>query len=136
MESVRVVISAPGELAPTGPAMVAVLTVPTGGTYLNLTEPKFAQLKGAIDRSIPLMVVCEGANVAYRYGIQGSGVPADPNSTVIGPTAASMCGSFLANTRLPIPEIAPQGANGLALTAYGVGSTATLRIWATPSKQQ
>ncbi len=112
--------------------MVAVMSVPTGGTYLNLTEPRFAPLKDAIDRSVPLMVTAEGANVAYRYGIQGSGPLADPNMTVLGPTAANMCGMVFANTRLPLPEVAPQGANGLAITFSGtVGQTAMLRIWRT-----
>lgn len=136
MDSVRVVISAPGELSPTGPAMVAAVVVPAGGTYYNLNEPQWAPLRGAIDRSIPLMMTAEGMNLGYRFGIQGSGMAADPSMTVYGPTPAAMCGSILANTRLPLPEIAPVQARGLAVTPYGTSATATLRIWATPSKQQ
>ena len=122
-------IQAPSQVGPTGPAQVTVMTVATGGTCVNLTEPKFGPLKDAIDRAIPLMVVCEGSNVGYRYGNVGSGLIADPNMTVIGPTAANMCGTILGNTRLAMPEFAPPGSNGLALTAFGSGGTATIRMW-------
>ncbi len=77
------------------------------------------------------MMTAEVTNIGYRYGIQGSGILADPQMTVIGPTAASMCGSIIANTRTQVPEIAPQGANGLAITAFGGVGTGMLRIWRT-----
>ena len=132
MDGVRIAVGAPGALGPTGPSMVAVIPVPTGGTYVNLTEAAFAPLKDAIDRQVPLMMALEGGpNVAYRYGIQGSGPRVDPSAHVFGPTAANQAGMMFGNTRLPAPEIAPQGANGLALQSYGAVGTALLRIWRT-----
>lgn len=131
MQLTRIGTYQAGEVGPTGPSDVLALAVPTGGTYLNLTLPEFAPLKSAIDKSVPLMMTVEVANVAYRFGIQGSGAQADPSSFVYGPTAANQSAMMFANTRLPLPEIAPQGANGLAVRAYGAVGTCVMRIWST-----
>lgn len=124
----KIINYAPGSAGPTGPALMVVLAVPTGGTHLNLEDPEFARLKECVDRSIPLMMAVEQTNVAYRFDIQGSGPSADPSMTVYGPTAANMAGMMFANTRLAIPEIAP-AAKGLSVRAYGAVGTCMMRIW-------
>lgn len=131
MEYTRIGTYQAGEVGPTGPSDVIALAVPTGGTYLNLTLPEFGPLKSAIDKSVPLMMAVENTNVAYRFGGQGSGAPADPGAFVYGPTAANQAACMFANTRLPLPEIAPPGSNGLAIRAYGGGGTGIMRIWST-----
>jgi hypothetical protein len=125
---VKIVNYAPGSAGPTGPALMAVLAVPTGGTHLNLNAPEFSALKNCVDRSIPMMIAVEQTNVAYRFDIQGSGPSADPSMTVYGPTAANMAGTIFANTRLAVPEIAP-AAEGLSVRAYGAVGTCMMRIW-------
>lgn len=125
---VTIVNYAPGSGGPTGPALMAVLAVPTGGTHINLSDPEYAAIKLCVDRSVPMMMAVEVTNVAYRFDIQGSGPSADPSMHVYGPTAANQAGMMFANTRLAIPEIAP-AAQGLSVRAYGAVGTCMMRIW-------
>lgn len=131
MQGVRVLTGAPQEFGPTGPARVTVFVVPTGGTHLNIDlDPALADLRDAVNNDNPLMMAAEGANIYYRFASVGSGSVADPNMTVFGPTGTNQCGVLFANTRTVLPEQAPHGAKGLAISA-GSGATGIFRIWKT-----
>ncbi len=106
------------------------LTVPTGGTHLNLNEPQLSSLKYAADHDIPLAIGADGGTVFYMWAMVGSGLSADPTMSAYGATGVNQCGVVYATTRLDVPETAPHGANGLVINRLG-GGTATLRLWRT-----
>ncbi len=96
---------------------------------LDITsDPRWGRIEETYGED-PYLAAAMG--MAYIRGIQGSGAQADPSSFVYGPTAANQSAMMFANTRLPLPEIAPQGANGLAVRAYGAVGTCVMRIWST-----
>jgi hypothetical protein len=130
MNGVRQPILGPVVYGPTGPAYPVALTVPTGGTHLNLDEPRFDSLRYAAEHDIPLAVAADGGAVFYNWAMVGSGLSADPAMTAIGATGVNQCGVVYANTRLDIPELAPHGAKGLVINRLN-GGTATIRFWRT-----
>ncbi len=130
MEGVRLSVQGPLITGPTGPSQVVAIAVPTGGTHLNLDEPRFETLRFGAERGIPFQLASDVANTYYAWSLVGSGLNADPAATVVGPTAINSPGVLYANTRTTLPEQAPVGAKGLVVRAGGIG-TGMLRIWRT-----
>jgi hypothetical protein len=130
VQGIRYDIEGPVVYGPTGPSSVIAFAVPTGGTHLNLDEPRFAMLADAAKQGKSFILAADNANVSYAWALVGSGLSADPSMTVIGPTALNTPGVIYANTRTVLPERAPQVAKGLVVNAYGgSGATGILRIW-------
>jgi hypothetical protein len=131
MQGTRTAVLGPVVYGPTGPSYVVALAVPTGGTHLNLDEPRFAVMRDACDRGIPFQIAAETASIYYAWAMVGSGLNADPQATVVGPTAINSPGVLFQNTRTPLPEQAPIGARGLVIRAAGTGATGVMRLWRT-----
>ena len=130
MEGVRLSVLGPTIYGPTGPSYVVAVAVPTGGTHLNLDEPRFEVLRSAAEKGIPFQLGADVAPIYYAWSLVGSGLNADPLATVIGPTATNSPGVLYANTRTTLPEQAPIGAKGLVVRS-GAGGTGVMRIWRT-----
>lgn len=131
MQGVRIDVTGPVIYGPTGPSNVTVVAVPTGGTHLNLDEPAFTRLREAAAAQIPFVIAADNSAITYAWALVGSGLNADPQATVYGPTAINSPGVLYANTRTVLPERAPAGAKGLVVRSIsaGVGATGVLRIW-------
>ncbi len=119
---------------PTGPQQTFVFAVPTGGTHINLDEPRFALMQESAKVGTPWSLGAEQTNVAYMWALVGSGLRADPTATVFaGATTMNpmnQCGVIFANTRVDQPEFMPNGVKGLVITSYGGnGGTGMLRMW-------
>jgi hypothetical protein len=127
MQGTRIMVVGPTDSGPTGPSKVCVLAVSPVGTHINLADPQYATLAFAAQYGVPLAITSENVNVYYHWSSVATGLAADPNATVLGPTGANQSAVIFAGQAAGLPEMPPPGSQGLCVRA-AAGGTAMMRL--------